>query len=180
MPSIEDNWPYDTIVPTDDGAISDILQAIETELDRIDVEIDELYEQRFLATATTNELQKLAGEVGVQRQTNESDERLRFRAQIAKAVIQSSENIYAMGQLFKILFGADASRITVTSVTSEPVVDIVIPSDLIDDIPLTKTELEAELNELVPSGDGIQIQTEDTFTFTGETTGAGFNDGEWS
>lgn len=177
--SIQDNWPFNTVVPTDDGATTDILQAIETELDRIDVETDELYEQRFLETATKRELQKLAGEVGVQRQTDESDERLRFRAQIAKAVTQSNGNIYEIAELFDILFGDDATRLTLSSTTQYPIVTVTVPSDMIESIPLTIGELEDSLTELVPAGDGIRIQTEDTFAFAGESSGAGFNEGTW-
>jgi len=179
MTSVRDNWPYQRVVPTDDGAVIDILRAIETQLDRLDVEIDDVKQQRRIDTATDRELTKLAGEVGVVRQRGESDERLRFRTQIAKAVTQSNGNIYEVGELLNALFGIDAQRFTLTAETDTPVVNISIPSDVIDAIPLTITELEAELGEIVPAGDDILITTTDTFAFDGETSGKGFNEGEW-
>jgi len=178
MTSIRDNWPYQRVVPTDDGAVIDILRAIETQLDRLDVEIDDVKQQRRIDTATDRELTKLAGEVGVVRKTDESDERLRFRTHIAKAVTQSNGNIYEVAQLLGVIFD-ESERIVFSTPPDTPTVQLTIPSDMIDAVPLTSSELQRELTEIVPAGDGIIVQTTDTFAFAGTTSGEGFNQGKW-
>jgi hypothetical protein len=174
---IEDNWPYDTITPREQGAIYDLLVALETQLDRLDVQLDELQEQRFIETATTYELEKLAAEVGTQRETGESDERLRFRTAIAKAVTRSDGTIDDIAAVLYVIFGDDVQNINIEASSSEPVVQLYMPSTLVEDVPLTLSELEHELENITPVGDGLQIVTDDTFRF-GESDDQGLGRGE--
>jgi len=178
--TIQDNWPYDRVVPTEEGAVYDLLTVLETEYDRIDVELDELQEQRFIETATGVELDKLASEVGVIRETGESDERLRFRTQIAKAITRSSGNIYELVQLFKILFGDNTSNIVLTPVTDEPVIKMDVPDVILQKVPVDVSTLEDLLSQSLPSGDSLSITTNKTFAFDGTEDGAGFNEGGWA
>lgn len=177
MADIESNWPFDSIVPTDDGAVQDVLIAFETQLDRIDVQADELDEQRFLQTATTYELEKLADEVGVARETGESDERLQFRATLAKAVSRSGGTIQDIGQLLVVLFGEDnVTRIGISAPNDAPVIELDIPSDILDECPLSRSELEDEIGQVVPVGDRVDIVPTDTFTL-GESGSKGIGEG---
>ena len=178
--TIRDNWPYDRVVPTEDEAIYDLLGVLETEYDRVDVELDELQEQRFIETATTNELEKLASEVGVVRQTGESDKRFRFRTIIAKAVTRSSGNIYELAQLLKILFGEDVENITLSVETDKPVVLLTLTDFMIQDVPVTQSVLEDLLSQVLPSSDNLNIVLSDSFAFEGDSPAGGFNEGEWA
>ena len=176
MTDIESNWPYETIVPKDGDAVYDLLVAIETELDRIDVQADELQEQRFINTATTEELRKLAAEVGVTKETNESEERFRFRAKLAKAVARCDGTFPKFAQVLRLIFGEDAQQITVSAPAGEPVVKLTIPSELINDIPLTLAELEAELLNALPASDGLEVISDDTWLL-GESGSQGLGEG---
>ena len=178
--TIRDNWPYYRVVPTEEGAVYDLLTVLETEYDRVDVQLDELQEQRFIETATGVELDKLASEVGVVRETGESDKRLRFRTKIAKAITRSSGNIYELAQLFNLLFEDDTTDVTLTPVPDAPVINAEVSDTIIQDTPVTQSELERLLTQALPSGDALQITTKDTFAFDGETTAGGFNEGEWA
>jgi hypothetical protein len=174
---IEDNWPYDTITPHEDEALYDLLVAMETQLDRVDVQADELQEQRFLETATSHELEKLAAEVSTPRQTNEDDERLRFRALIAKAVTRSDGTIDDLGAVLHVIFGDDATNISVDAADSEPVLRLTIPSSLVDNTPLTVSELESELTDIIAVGDRLEIFTDETFLL-GESGSQGIGEGK--
>jgi len=174
---IEENWPYDTVTPHDSEAVYDILTAYEGQLDRIDVQADELHDQRFLQTATTRELEKLAAEVGVQRETGEGDDRLRFRALIGKAVTRSSGTIEDIGIVLHVLFSGDATNIEISVVEDQPVLRLTIPTNLIDDTPLTTTELETELSAILPVGDSLSILTDDTWLL-GESGSQGLGEGK--
>ena len=178
MTSIEDNWPYEKVRPRN-GAAYDILQTIETEYDRIDVEADELLEQRFIESATGRELEKLAREVGVIRQTGESDERFRFRTLIAKAVTRSSRDITEFAQLLELLFGDLVSTVSLSGADDKPVVIMTVSDIIIDTIPVTKEVLEDLLSQVLPSSDSLEIVLDDTFAFAGETNAGGFNEGVW-
>jgi len=178
--SIQDNWPYDRVVPTEDGAVYDLLTVLETEYDRIDVELDELQEQRFVETATGTELDKLASEVGVVRETGESDERLRFRTKVAKAITRSSGNIYELVGLLELLFGDLVETITLTPVSDAPVINMNTPDVILNEAPVDLNTLEDLLTQSLPSGDSLTIITDDTFAFGGDTSGAGFNEGTWA
>lgn len=177
MTDIESNWPYTQIVPEDDEALHDVLVAIENELDRIDVQADELMEQRFIDTATTQELRKLAAEVGVSRETNESTARFRFRATVAKAITRSDGTIPDVAQVLRLIFGEDVNKITLEPVTGDPVIRIRVQSVLIDDLPVTQSELETILLDAIPMGDSFEVITDDAFIL-GESGAQGLGSGE--
>lgn len=171
-----ENWPFTRIVPDDDDAIYDFLAAYELQLDELQLTTDVLLAQRFLGTATGSELEKLSSEVGKIRATNETDERLRFRARISKAVTRSDGTIDSIGEILTVIFGDDAQRIDVSTPTSEPVVRLIIPTDVIDEIPLTVTALERELTDIIPVGDSLVVLTDDTFVF-GQSGSQGLSEG---
>jgi len=177
--SVEENWPFEKVIPEDQDAVADLIAVIEDELAYTTSKIDELAKQRDITTATGRSLEKLAGEVGIYRAVGESDERLRFRTQIAKTVTESNRNIYEVATLLESLFGDDVSRIEVGSSSDEPIVTIALPDDLIEGMPLTLAEFRNEIDQLAPAGDKIAVESSSTFAFAGGTSGSGFDDGEW-
>lgn len=177
MADIQSNWPFESIVPDEGEALYDILVAMERELDRVDVQTDELQEQRFLDTATTRELDKLGNEVGKTRRTGESDESFRFRAQLAKAISSSDGTTKEFAQILELAFGDDVSNVNVTTTVDAPQITLEIPTVLIDDIPLTRAELETELSDAVPAGDSVNLVDSDTFIL-GESGNQGIGQGK--
>jgi hypothetical protein len=177
MADVLSNWPFNSIVPDDDEPLYDILVAMEEELDRIDVQADELMEQRFLDTATTKELDKLSREVGVTRRTGENDTSLQYRAQLAKSISSSKGTTPQFAQTLELAFGDDVDNVNITTPTAAPQITLEIPEVLINDIPLTRAELEDELNDAVPAGDSVSIVSSDTFIL-GESGSQGIGEGE--
>ncbi len=165
MADIVANWPFDEIVPTEEEAVYDIILAVESAINEVDNEIDTLYEQRFLDSATGRQLELLAAEVGVVRETNEGDDSLRLRAQLRKALSNSNGTVDDLARLLKIAFGDDTNKISVSVDAAEPIVELTIPSALIDDLPITRVRLQSILEDSLPGSDSLQILTDDTFAF---------------
>jgi hypothetical protein len=155
------------------------LWTYDNQLNRLDQEITEVKKQAFIDTATGRSLDYLAGEVGVIRETGESDERLRFRTQIAKAIPQSTTDIQSFAELMVVLFGDEATNISLSTLTDEPIIKLTLTDSAINDIPLTRGELEGELEQIVPAGDSIFIEQEGQFRFLREGEGKGFGVGTW-
>lgn len=172
-----EHWPYDFQYIERDSEFWDYLGAYVSQLHRIDVMIDELYEQRFLESATTTELEKLALEVGITRRENENDEELRFRARLRKAVAASDATPADIEGILTIAFGEDTlSDITVTHASGRPVTQFNIPQPELDDIPLIREEFRQELERAFPAGYGVELTTTETWVL-GESGEQGLGEG---
>jgi len=168
----ETYWPFTEITPEPDTAVHDGLTVIANQLDNVDNDISWLDEQRRLQTATDKELAKLAREVSVERQVGESDERLRYRALIAKAATRSDGTFDDVAQVLRIVFGDDVSKTSIEPKADSPAIYVTVPQGLVDDIPLSEQALSNALEDLLPLGDPVEVFTDDTFVF-GETGSQG-------
>jgi len=183
---VVDRWPYGFQAIPDGEPLYEYLSVFSSELKRLNTDIQSLADERFIETATGQELERLGAEVGVTRRGGESDDSLRLRVQIGKAVAASNGTAEDIRTILAIVFDqSDLESITVSHVAGAPVLSFQIPTSLINDIPLTATELEAELREAVPAGSDVTVITDDVFTFVGENDTApsyagGFGEGEWS
>lgn len=177
-PDIVRNWPYGFAEIGSDSDLYDFLNSFANEYRQIDVFIDELYEQRFLDTATTRELEKLGAEVGITRRAGEDDEELRFRTRVGKAVAASNGTAEDIETILEIAFGADnLENIDVEHVSGDPITRFSVPQPYIDDIPLTRAEFEDELRRAFPCGHEVEVVSSDTFVFGG-TGSQGLSQGE--
>lgn len=186
-PDLVENWPYDyqyigpdksgTYDITGDLKISgtfdvnssstslyDYLGIFASELRRIDVFIDELYEQRFIGSATGTELEKLGAPLGIVRRADEDDESLRFRVSIGKVAAASDGTADDIESILSLAFGDERlADIDVGTISGEPIVSFTVPEPYISDIPISETELNEILTEAFPCGTATQIITGDTF-----------------
>jgi hypothetical protein len=179
-------WPYGFQSIPEGESLYEYLGVFVSELQRRDSSIGELADQRFIETATGRELEKLGKEVGITRQAGEDDDSLRLRVQIGKAVAASNGTPEDIRTICAIAFGEDElDSITVSQVSGDPVLSFQIPSSLINDIPLSQSQLEDQLRATFPAGSDVTIITDDVFAFaesdgTAPAYGAGFGDGIWS
>jgi len=162
LDTLLDNWPFTETVPDDGEAIHDLLTVIGSEFDRRDDDIAYLYKQRFLQTATSEELNRLAREAGVRRQSSEGDDELRTRALISKAATQSDGTFDSIESALNSIFDDDLTQIRIIPRELEPTIVIAIPEKLINSIPVTKSQLEKELNATTPANNPIAVETADT------------------
>jgi len=163
-----ENWPYEFRYIEETDPIYNYLSIFATELQRLDAFINELYDQRFIETATGPELERLGAEVGVTREAGESDEVFRFRVKLGAAVAASDGTADDIADILALAFDDDTlEAITVEHINGDPLTQFTIPSHAIESIPLTKTELETEIQQAFPCGHVITIVRDDTFVFGG-------------
>lgn len=176
-PALVKRWPYGFQHIGEHDPLFDYLSGYASELQQIDVFIDELYEQRFLESATGHELEKLAGEVGVTRDDGETDESLRYRARLRKAVAASDGTPSDIEVILQIAFSEETlGEINVTHSPGAPVTQFNIPGNEIDNIPISRAEFESELERAFPAGYGVVVARSDTWLL-GESGAQGVGNG---
>lgn len=175
---LRDNWPFDQIYPTQSEAVHDHLLTIEQALNRLDARIDEVSQESRIDTATDERLNALVGEINLTRETGESNERLQFRGTANKVVGRSQGTVRDFETVLALIFGEDVvSGFDISSPSSEPVVQLTVPTSAINDIPLTQSELEGILEDAIPHADTLRLLTDDTFIF-GESDKQGLGNGK--
>lgn len=173
---IADQWPYETIGLDDDEAVADVLRALQTQLNELDRQINTLRDQRFVDTATGDELEKLGAEVGVVPETGESETRYQYRVRLGKAIADSDGTLPTFAQILHVALGQDATSVSLAPVTDEPAVQVSIPSDVIADLPVTQSELESILVDALPDSDGLNVISDDTWLL-GQSGSQGLGEG---
>lgn len=179
---IVENWDH-TIQPTEKDNLYKLLEVVTTENRRLDIELDELYENRFLETATGVELEKIGDLVGVNRKTGESDDKLRKRIR-GGFVAQASDTTYDAftNAAISILEGSASTVEFVTPPdTPAKVVEIQLDGSILDENVLTEDELIVLLNGAVSADARVRIKETGTFAFAGgDSSLKGWDEGTWS
>lgn len=182
---LADAWPYGFQQFRDEDPLYEYLGVYATEIARLDAFIDTLYEQRFIETANTDELEKLAAEIGITRNEGESDDAFRYRTRLRLIQAASDGTAEDMRNLFAAAFGEQLSEVAISPAPDSPVLLIVVPEATITTVPVSQTQLEAIFTDAMPCGTDIDLSTDTTFAFYGDETNApayigGFGDGAWS
>ena len=148
-----------------DDPIAALLRTLVSQLHRLDTEIDAIYDERFIDSATTHELGLLGANVGVQRRTGESDASFRARVRAGYRIAASDTTFEAVAQAARALLDADADDISLESppTTDGGVGRVIAPDILIDESPLSKSEIEADLTKAVPFGHRIEVVPSNAF-----------------
>lgn len=176
-PALVRRWPYDFQHIGNGEPLYDYLSGYAAEFQQIDVFIDELYEQRFMESATDRELEKLVGEVGITRDDGENDNSLRYRGRLRKAIAASDGTPSDIEVILQIAFDEDTlSDISVTHSPGAPVTQFEIPGNEIDNIPISRSEFESELERAFPAGYGVVVTRSDTWLL-GESGAQGLGNG---
>lgn len=182
---LADNWPYQFQRVSTSDPLYEYLGVYATEIARLDAFIDTLYEQRFIQTATTRELEKLAAAINVTRNKGETDEEFRYRVQLRRVQATSNGTAEDIEQLLTAAFGEQATQIQISPAPSSPVLRIAVPQQLITESPLNTDTLTDIFNDAMPCGTAVSLITEDVFTFVSDNEtppayAAGFGEGEWA
>lgn len=182
MSDITDNWDHTIEIASDDNLYK-LLEVVGDELKRIDLEVESLYDNRFVESATGEELEKLGDLVGINRKTDEPDEKLRKRI-FAGFASQASDTTYESfcTTAISILDGSSQSVEVVTPPQTQPkVVQLIVDSQVLEENPLTQDELQVLLNGAVSIDARVMITVDGTFAFEGDDSSLeGFNEGTWS
>jgi uncharacterized phage protein gp47/JayE len=180
---IIENWDH-SIQPSEAENLKRLLEVVASENRRLDLELDELYDNRFLSTATGVELEKIGDLVGVIRKENESDAKLRKRIRGGFAA-QASETTYdsfTSAALSILDAGPEAVEfITPPDTIGPKVVQVQLDGAVFDENPLTENELAVLLNGALSIDGRTDIKQTGTFAFEGDDSSLeGFDEGTWS
>lgn len=171
------NWPYDFQPFSVTDPHGQYLKAYTTEILEIKNQLELLYDSRFLESATGQELEKLAEEVSVNRVGGEADDKLRYKARLDKAVSASNGDGEEIETILGIAFdGRSLSGVVVTHVSGDPITRFEVPSEYMDDVPITTTELEDYLERAFPCGHGVEVVLDDTWRL-GQSGATGLGNG---
>lgn len=183
---VRKNWPYDFQRIPENSEFAGYLSVFTEQLQTINDTIGSLYDERFIESATGPQLRRFGARVGVTRNDGESDEDFRFRVLLNHAVAASNGTADDIEAILTLAFGDDAlATIGVEHAPGEPVIRFVLGGGLLDGIPVSETRFTELLAQAFPCGTGVELVTEDVFTFNESGTSspsyaAGFGQGVWA
>lgn len=180
--SLEDarqQFPNAGVQIDDDDPLAALLRTLVSQLHRVDTEIDAIYDERFIDSATTQELELLGANVGVQRRAGESDPAFRARVRAGYRIAISDTTFDAVAKAARALLEAGPSDIQLEGPpqTDGGVGRIRVPSTAVDESPLSLDEIEAELTRAVPLGHRVEVITDETLLL-GSSGDQGLGNGE--
>ena len=182
QPDIVGNWNHPISISEQDN-LYQLLTVLTAENRRLDLEIEELYDDKFLSTATGRELEKIGNFVGVKRKTDEEDPKLRKRIQ-AEFASQASDTTYeSFATAMLSILGTNPSAVEVNTPpdTVSKVVEVKVDGSVITENPLTADELAGLLDRTVSSDAKVNLIQTGTFAFAGDDDSLkGWDDGTWS
>jgi len=158
-----------------------ILKLYKRQMDRLDLEIDEMFEQRLVETATAQHLERIGARYGVQRKTGEDDDKLRLRIKAAQNVAQSRGTYRDIAEIALDIFDTDPSKMTLVppSESGQEGTGIIrTTGDVIDNSPFTTEEITSILSDGAIAGHRIKVEQEDAFTFGDPDNGWGTDWGQ--
>lgn len=179
---IIENWdgPVDA---SDKENLSSLLQVMVSENKRIDLELETLYDQRFVQTATGKELEKLGDPVGVDRKTGEGDSKLRKRI-LGGYISQASDGTYsAFATAALTILDCEPESVSIKRPheVAPKQIELHVDGSVIEANPLTQSELQVLLNGALSVDAGLTIIAGGTFAFAGDDPSLeGFDEGTWS
>jgi hypothetical protein len=180
---IVENWNH-PIDPYEESNLYKLLTVIVSENERLDIELDEIYDNRFLDTATGSELEKIAELVGVVRKTDEVDAKLRKRIRGAFAANASDTTYDSFTSAALSILDASPNQVTfITPPDSPPkTVEIQLDGSVIEENPLSSNELIILLNGALSVDAKTEITQTGTFAFYNDEDDGlkGFDEGTWS
>lgn len=179
---IIENWNH-PIDPHESTNLHSLIEVIASENERIDVELDDLYDERFLDTATGHELEKIGQLIGIKRKEGESNEKLRTRikAGFSAAASDTTYESFASASLSILDTNPSAINIKTPPQSGSKVVEIEIDGKVINDNILNESEVSLLLNKSLSIDARVDVVITGTFGFDGSNPNLkGWNEGTWS
>lgn len=179
---IIENWDHE-IQPNERDNLHKLLEVVASQNARLDVDLDEIYDNRFLGTATGNELEKIGELVGVVRKRDEPDKKLQKRIRGAFSAHASDTTYRTFTSIaLSILEATPESVEFITPPESNPKqIELQLDGSILEQNPLAKEELVILLNGSVSIDAEVVINEIGTFAFAGDDdTLEGWDKGTWS
>lgn len=179
---IIENWDH-PVELDEDKNLYDLLLVPAEENKRLDLDLEEVYDDRFLDSASGEELKKIAKLVNAEKKTGEGEEKFRKRVR-GEFAVQASDTTYdSFVSVLLSILEADASSVDITTPpdTHDKVVEVKVDGGIISDNPLSNSEINDLLDRTVSAGARVDLFETGSFAFAGDdTTLAGWDEGTWS
>jgi len=162
--------------PDDDKVGRPLVTVLKRQMDRLDTEIEKIYDQRFVETATGPHLERIAAGFDIKRKTDESDVKLRKRIKAARNVAQSRGTYRDVAQVALDVLDANPSQIELVRPRDHGQMGlgiIRVDGSVLDNSPFTNDEIESILSDAVVGGHRIRIEQIDAFRFGDPDNGWG-------
>lgn len=142
-----------------------LMRVLLTEADRIDEDLEEIYNNHHVNTATGDDLDKIGDLVNIDRNTGESDSRYRARikGKFRAATIDTTFDQFA--EFTASVLNTDIDNIDyLTSYSARPaVVSVATQGSVYDALNLTPEEIKDILDDGVPAGHEVRVLEGGTF-----------------
>ncbi|SEH61049.1 hypothetical protein SAMN05192561_11266 [Halopenitus malekzadehii] len=177
MSSSDDRTPQERLeenlkspYPADGLVWSALIVAVAEEIAELEAARQSVLAAKFVSSAEGEQLDRLASIFELERQTGESNARFRIRLQTALRAQLSSATISDLRETVGVLLGGDASDVVVEEPESDqPLVDIGIWEDQLNDRGLTVDEFFDEVSPLTAAGVAAEGFVRGNFRFTAES-----------
>lgn len=142
-----------------------LMRALLTEADRVDDDLEDIYDAHHIDTAAGDNLEKIGDLVNVDRQTGEGDDRYRARikATFRASTIETTFDQFA--EFTASVLSTDLDNIEFfTSYGARPAtVDVAADTAVYDSVDLLPSELADLLDGGVPAGHRVRVLERGTF-----------------
>jgi len=142
-----------------------LMRALLTEADRIDSNLEEIYDQHHVNSATGDDLEKIGDLVNVRRQTGESDNRYRARIKGKFRAATTDTTFDQFVEFTASVLSTEISNVEfLTSYGARPAtVDVAADTSVYDGVDLLPSELTDILDDGVPAGHRVRVLERGTF-----------------
>jgi len=142
-----------------------LMRALLTEADRIDSDLEDIYDQHHVNTATGDDLEKIGDLVNVRRQTGESDNRYRSRIKGKFRAATTDTTFDQFVEFTASVLSTEISNVEfLTSYGARPAtVGVATDSSVYDSLSLSASNLADLLDDGVPAGHRVRVLERGTF-----------------
>lgn len=142
-----------------------LMRALLTEADRIDSDLEDIYDQHHVNSATGDDLEKIGDLVNVRRQTGESDNRYRARIKGKFRAATTDTTFDQFVEFTASVLSTEISNVEfLTSYGARPAtVDVAADTSVYDGVDLLPSELADILDDSVPAGHRVRVLERGTF-----------------
>lgn len=142
-----------------------LFEALLSEADRIDEELESIYEQQHIESATGSELDSFGRLVDVSRNTGEGDDKYRARIKAAFRASTMSATYDEFAEYASSVLNTSVDNLGFTTNYGADPATVVLDADpsIYDNVNLTASDVAELLGKGVPAGHEVKVQETGTF-----------------
>lgn len=148
--SVLDNWPL-TVVRGDEDPLKSLLFTLISPYERVERDVKRLRDERLVKYASGAWLEYLGGELGVEKQSGESEAHYRKRVQVRNIVAGTPCSMRGFGEVVLEALETTPNNVVVFRDHSTQLGAVIVETSnqVVSNAEMTATEIEAELERAV-------------------------------